>query len=54
VIEEEYDQRVLEEVAKYEGIDRDRFDEMYARSKHENISRRARREIFHKGTVVTG
>jgi len=54
VIEEEYDRRVSEEVAKYEGIDRHRFNEMYALSKHENISRRARREIFHKGTVVTG
>ena len=54
VIEKEYDQMVLEELAKYEGIDRERFDAMYAASKHENISRRARREIFHKGTVVTG
>ncbi|MGA9703193.1 lipopolysaccharide kinase InaA family protein [Pseudomonas sp.] len=54
VIEKEYDRMVLEELAKYEGIDRERFDEMYAASKHENISRRARREIFHKGTVVTG
>lgn len=54
VIEKEYDQMVLEELAKYDGIDRARFDEMYAASKHENISRRARREIFHKGTVVTG
>jgi hypothetical protein len=54
VIEKEYDQMVLEELAKYQGIDRERFDAMYAASKHENISRRARREIFHKGTVVTG
>ncbi len=54
VIEQDYDRRVLEELAKYDGIDRDRFDEIYALSKHENISRRARREIFHKGTVTTG
>lgn len=54
VIEKEYDHLVMEELAHYEGIDRERFAEMYAASKHENISRRARREIFHKGTVVTG
>ena len=54
VIEKEYDQMVMEELTKYPGIDRERFDEMYTASKHENISRRARREIFHKGTVITG
>ncbi len=54
VIEKEYDHLVMEELAHYAGIDRERFAEMYAASKHENISRRARREIFHKGTVVTG
>ena len=54
VIEHDYDRLVFEELGKYDGIDRRRFDETYALSKHENISRRARREIFHKGTVVTG
>ncbi|WP_426217440.1 lipopolysaccharide kinase InaA family protein [Pseudomonas sp. DWRC2-2] len=53
VIEQDYDRMVMEELGKYEGIDRNRFDEMYASSKHENISRRARREIFHKGTLTT-
>lgn len=54
MIEQEYDQMVMEELGKYGEIDRSRFDPIYASSKHENISRRARREIFHKGTVVTG
>lgn len=54
MIEQEYDQMVMEELHKYGEIDRSRFDGMYAACKHENISRRARREIFHKGTVVAG
>lgn len=54
VIERDYDQMVHQELAKYADIDRNRFDQMYTLSKHENISRRARREIFHNGTVVTG
>ena len=54
VIEQDYDRMVEDELAKYEGIDRSRFEQMYTVSKHENISRRARREIFHNGTVVTG
>ena len=53
VIEEDYDRMVADELAHYAGVDRERFDEVYAASKHENISRRARREIFHKGRVVT-
>lgn len=52
VIEEDYDQMVMDALGNYEGIDRSRFDELYALSKNENISRRARREIFHKGTVT--
>jgi len=54
VIEQDYDRMVMEELVNYPGIDRARFDEMYTLSKHENISRRARREIFHKGTVEVG
>ncbi|WLI08357.1 lipopolysaccharide kinase InaA family protein [Pseudomonas sp. FP597] len=54
VIEQDYDRMVLEQLTHYGNIDRQRFDAMYATSKHENISRRARRQIFHKGTVVTG
>lgn len=54
VIEQDYDRMVQEELDRYTGVDRNRFDEMYTLSKHENISRRARREIFHNGTVVTG
>ncbi len=54
VIERDFDQIVQEELRKYDGIDASRFEEMYSLSKHENISRRARREIFHNGTVVTG
>ncbi|WP_226455333.1 hypothetical protein [Pseudomonas sp. AF03-9] len=54
VIEQEYDQLVMDELSKYGDIDRRRFDSIYAASKYENISRRARREIFHKGTVTTG
>ncbi|MDT9631404.1 hypothetical protein F6S08_09185 [Pseudomonas sp. JV449] len=53
MIEEDYDRRVLQELGNYDGIDRRRFDEIYTSSKHENISRRARREIFHNGVVVT-
>lgn len=53
VIEEDYDLMVMDELANYAGVDRERFDDVYAASKHENISRRARREIFHKGIVVT-
>ncbi|AQT93285.1 MULTISPECIES: hypothetical protein [Pseudomonas] len=52
VIEQDYDQMVMDALGNYEGIDRSRFDELYALSKHENISRRARREIFHRGTVT--
>ena len=54
VIERDFDQMVEQELRKYHGIDAGRFEQMYTRSKHENISRRARREIFHNGTVVTG
>ena len=54
VIEQDYDRMVQQELGKYEGIDRSRFEQMYTISKHENISRRARRQIFHNGTVVTG
>lgn len=54
VIERDFDQMVHEELRKYDGVDISRFDEMYTLSKHENISRRARREIFHNGTVITG
>lgn len=54
MIEQEYDQMALEALKKYGAIDRSRFDNLYMLSKHENISRRARREIFHKGTVVAG
>ncbi|MCR4537806.1 hypothetical protein NUV89_05270 [Pseudomonas sp. 18.1.10] len=54
MIEQDYDQMVKEELHKYSEIDRSRFDSMYAACKHENISRRARREIFHRGTVVAG
>lgn len=54
VIEQDYDRMVEEELEKYADIDTKRFEEMYTLSKHENISRRARREIFHNGTVVTG
>ncbi|MGF6094447.1 lipopolysaccharide kinase InaA family protein [Pseudomonas sp. 18175] len=54
VIERDYDRMVHEELGKYTGVDMSRFNEMYLLSKHENISRRARREIFHNGTVVTG
>lgn len=54
VIERDFDQMVHEELRKYDGVDISRFDEMYTLSKHENISRRARREIFHSGTVTTG
>lgn len=54
VIERDFDQMVQEELRKYDGIDASRFEEMYSLSKHENISRRARREIFHNGTVITG
>lgn len=54
VIEQDYDRMVQEALGQYDGIDSGRFDEIYASSKHENISRRARREIFHKGTVITG
>ncbi|PIB39715.1 hypothetical protein AOA57_30420 [Pseudomonas sp. 2588-5] len=52
VIEQDYDQMVMDALGNYEGIVRSRFDELYALSKHENISRRARREIFHRGTVT--
>ncbi len=54
VIEADYDHMVREALANYDGVDHTRFDQMYITSKHENISRRARREIFHNGTVVTG
>ena len=53
MIEREYDHLVMEELSKYGEIDLSRFDGIYGPSKHESISRRARREIFHKGTVIT-
>lgn len=52
--EARYDQLVYSELAEHYGVDRERFKKIYSVSKHEVISRRARREIFRKGTVVTG
>ncbi len=54
VIEQDYDRMVYAELGRYQGLDISRFEPIYTLSKHENISRRARREIFHNGTVVTG
>lgn len=55
ITEARYDQLVAEELARhYSSVDQSRFDSIYPLAKHEVISRRARRDVFLKGTVVTG
>jgi hypothetical protein len=54
ITEARYDQLVYEELAGHYMVDRERFDAVYLLAKHEIISRRARREVFINGTVVTG
>ena len=54
ITEARYDQLVDEELANSYSADRGRFDSIYLLAKHQIISRRARREVFLNGTVVTG
>lgn len=55
ITEARYDQLVDEELARhYSSVDRARFESIYPLAKHEVISRRARRDVFLNGTVVTG
>ncbi|RRV05265.1 hypothetical protein EGJ27_19035 [Pseudomonas sp. v388] len=54
ITEARYDQLVHEELANHYSVDMERFTPIYLLAKHEVISRRARRETFLSGTVVTG
>lgn len=54
ITEARYDELVREELNAHYSVDMTQFDGIYSLAKHEIISRRARREIFLNGTVVTG
>lgn len=54
ITEARYDELVREELNAHYSVDMAQFDGIYSLAKHEIISRRARREIFLNGTVVTG
>jgi hypothetical protein len=54
ITEARCDPLVYEELASHYTVDEERFDAVYLLAKHEIISRRARREVFVNGAVVTG
>lgn len=54
ITEARYDQLVSEELEAYGALDGKAFEHIYRLSKHEKIGRKDRREIFLKGTVITG
>ncbi|MCI8210649.1 hypothetical protein AUC61_14015 [Pseudomonas sp. S25] len=54
ITEAHYDQLVADELATYTSIDHEAFENVYKLSKYEKIGRKDRREIFLRGTVVTG
>jgi hypothetical protein len=54
ITEADYDRLVYEYVDQLCGISREKFDDVYFTSKHENIGRKQRREVFLNGTLVTG
>lgn len=52
--ESEYDALVDRALEACEGVNRERFDEVYQMAKHHHIGRKERRDIFVSGRVVLG